>query len=136
MKKKAEKHKYDANWIDLRIFPVYVAFTTKKKTFDYMMDWMNVTNPPVFVSEAANAMTHYFAKGPQLTIVVTMFPKDKDMPWEVYVGLMAHECMHVVQEIQEKVGRRSDRETEAYLIQRLLMDCLSIYKMECGALAR
>lgn len=112
-------------------WPVYIGFTTSPKSFAVEMKRLSIKDDIPFVAtEHAHASTHYFrSPGGTLTCIITMpdFNKKKRSR-EQYAALIAHEAMHVIQEMQDELaqGKRLGSEAEAYLIQQIVQECLQV----------
>lgn len=60
--------------------------------------------------------------------VVTLHDRLDDYPWDVIVGVMAHECVHVLQFVEERIGSDLGIEGQAYLVQHMLMWLIGVYE--------
>lgn len=110
-------------------FPVHIGFTTCPKAFNREVKRLKIEGDVSFLaSDHASATTHYFRNdASSLCCIIAMPPQTKDKSREQYASLLAHEALHVVQEMRDlNGGEPFDRETEAYLLQMIVQDCLQI----------
>lgn len=110
-------------------FPVHIGFTTDERAFNREVRRLGIEGDvPFLASEIASATTHYFRNSHgSLCCIITMPPYGDDKSREQYAALLAHEALHVVQQMRElNAGDPFDRETEAYLLQMIVQDCLQI----------
>ncbi len=108
-------------------FPGFVGFTTDQKAFKRELKRLAVTEPVDFLATArANATTHYFEREGSTTAIITM-GKPKNVSFEQYAALAAHEAVHVVQALWQDIGEKKPGwEAEAYLVQHIVQFCLQI----------
>jgi len=106
-------------------WPIYVGFTQSPKAFRKEMKRLAISNPPEFLgSTHANATTHVLERNGTLTCIIT-FGKTKGRPVEQIAGLIAHEAVHVAQELWAAIGEhKPGAEAEAYLVQMITQCCL------------
>lgn len=116
----------EISYYSMGAWPFYVGFTMSPKAFKKEMKRLAIDDPPSFLgSTHANATTHILEKGGTLTCIITMEKQGKDRPIEQIAGLLAHEAVHVVQELWHNIGERSPgSEAEAYLVQMITQCCL------------
>lgn len=107
-------------------WPLFVGFTTSKKAFTKEIKRLAVPRPVPFMgSGLASATTHYFVKDGTTTCIITMAKFGKKKPVEQIAGLIAHEAVHVAQELWCAIGEKEPgREAEAYLVQMITQCCL------------
>jgi len=109
-------------------WPCYVGFTIKQEEFDAEMKRLKVDDAPQWLNPGAAATTHFLGKYDMLTIIVCMQRAPKRSREQI-AALIAHEAVHVMQEMQEhfyKSGKFDD-ETQAYLVQYLVQNFLYEY---------
>lgn len=107
-------------------WPIYVGFTTSRKAFRKEMKRLNVVPAPDFIAnDHSHATAHYFtAPNGGLTCIITM-EKPGKRPIEQIAGLIAHEAVHVAQQLWENIGEaKPGDEAEAYLVQMITQCCL------------
>lgn len=108
-------------------WPIYVGFTDSPKAFRKEMKRLKVANPPEFILNShSNATAHTLEFEGSLTTIITMEPA-KGKPVEQVAALIAHEAVHVAQQLWEHIGEdRPGREAEAYLVQMVTQCCLEV----------
>ena len=117
------------NYIHMGQWPCFVGFTTSKDDFQKELKRLDVKEEVPFLgSEQANATTWTFNSKGKVVHIICMEPFSRRVSREVYAALVAHECVHVLQLIQEDyAGKRSlGCEADAYLVQYLVQEILSI----------
>lgn len=111
-------------------WPVYFGFTTSPKAFKREVKRMGVkSDVPFFARERANATTHFFVTPEGASCVIITMPKvAKGQPHSQYAALVAHEALHVIQEMHRELNKGASfgDEADAYLIQSLVQNCLQI----------
>lgn len=116
-------------YFNLGAWPVFVGFTTCEKAFAAEMRRLGIDNVSFFGRSSANATTHILEKHGTLCFVITAEPfKSHKISCEAYAALIAHEAMHVIQEMQQVLacGKSLGDEAEAYLIQQIVQECLQV----------
>lgn len=104
-------------------FPIFVGFTNSPKAFAKEMKRMSVSGVD-FVNPGSNATVHTLSKDGSTVCIITM-EKAKDKSPEMVAALIAHEAVHVVQELWDAIGEHEPgREAEAYLVQQIVQSCL------------
>ena len=75
----------------------------------------------------AAAATHYFTNCGALNCIIYMPKPSRKISKECYAALVAHEALHVVQEIRFELNKDKPfcRESEAYLLQMIVQECLA-----------
>ena len=118
----------DIKYFNMGMWPVYVGVTTCEKSFNKEMKRLKIKGVSFLARESTNATTHFFDKpGRATAILITVRPFDKKKnSREQYAALIAHEAMHVVQDMQRQLaaGNSLGDEAEAYLIQQIVQECL------------
>jgi hypothetical protein len=120
-----------ARWCDKNLFksPVYYGLCLTERSFLEEMKRLKVSNPPAWISnEHSDGTTHFFTKadGKLCAVVCLRINKGRN-PVEI-VGLLAHEGVHIWQEIKDRIGEHSpSKEFEAYsiqwIVQQLVDEC-------------
>ena len=117
-------------YFNMGAWPVYVGFTTDEKAFAREMKRLDIDDPDFLGHENAGATTHmYTAKGKSDTYIITIVPFNaRKVSREQYAAILAHEAMHVVQDMRRRLakGESLGDEAEAYLIQQIVQECLQI----------
>lgn len=105
-------------------WPVYVGFSSSPKAFEREMKRINIKGCSFLNSTHANATTHFLTCDDGLTCIIAL-GDTKDRSKEQVAALIAHEAMHVVQEMWSHLGETNPgRECEAYLVQHIVQNCL------------
>jgi len=108
-------------------WPVYCGFTTSPKKFEREMSRLSITDQKFIATDYANATTHILTKEGVLTFIITM-AYEKKRSIEQVASMIAHEAVHVAQEMWQQFGEREPgREAEAYLVQHVVQCCLQEY---------
>lgn len=110
-------------------WPCYVGFSTDPDAFAREMERLRVDNPPQFVtSEYGHACTHFLFNRDMLTVIVTIKRQSKRMREQI-AALIAHEAVHVMQEMQRQffASGKFDDENQAYIVQYLTQQFLIEY---------
>ncbi|MFA6031805.1 MAG: hypothetical protein WC889_02760 [Myxococcota bacterium] len=107
-------------------WPAYVGCTTSRKAFKRELKRLGIAEPVEFLASThANASTHFFRCEGTLTCIIAFQKVSKDRPVEQVAALVAHEAVHVVQELWSSIGETEPgREAEAYLVQMITQCCL------------
>lgn len=108
-------------------WPYYVGFTTSAEDFAAEMKRLKVDPPPDFLTHGrAGATTHFFQSPNQSCMaIICVEPASRRRSRECYASIIAHEAMHVVQDMQRELGELG-KEAEAYLIQSMVLNGLQI----------
>lgn len=108
-------------------WPVYIGFTTCEKAFAAEMKRLKVTDVNFLGTARASATTHILPNCGSLCFIITTRPFQQcKVPKEGYAALIAHEAVHVIQEMREGLARGESLgiEAEAYLVQQIVQECL------------
>jgi hypothetical protein len=106
-------------------WPIYVGFTTSKKAFAKEMKRLDAGKTAFLARSGANATTHHLRKDNSTCCIITLDKTGGST--EQIAALIAHEAVHVAQELWENIGEDSPgRESEAYLVQHIVQFCLQI----------
>lgn len=116
------------HWMHPGQWPVYIGFCTDEGAFQRCMKRMKVDDPPPWITNGSNATTHTRVKGNGgTTFVICIRPQTRKHSREQYAALIAHESLHVVQEMERTLypSGRFDDESSAYLLQHIVQHCLT-----------
>lgn len=116
-------------WANMGQWPVYLGFTMSPDDFAEAVKRMDIEQDVPFLGRAgANATTHTFERRGTLTFIITLEKSTRRHSKEQVAALIAHEAMHVVQQMTRELaqGLRFDDESEAYLLQHIVQHCLQI----------
>lgn len=108
-------------------YPVYIGFTDCPQAFAREVKRLKIDDPPQMLGhERANMTTHIFENKGTLCFIIAAQPYTRKVSREQYAALIAHEAMHVVQEMQRELARGNvfDDESGAYLLQHITQHCL------------
>lgn len=109
-------------------WPVYVGFTTSPKAFAREIRRMDIEGGDDFLaSDYASATTHMFnAPCGMRCYIICMPPFEDSETREQYAALLAHEGLHVIQDMHDCLNRGESfgREADAYLLQMVVQECL------------
>jgi len=114
-------------YFEMGQWPLQVGFTMDPKAYDAELERIRVHPDvrPEFPSNEAHASFFPHPEGGELTCIVAM-ASDLDRTDPEVIGLIAHECMHIVQELWKFIGETNPGdETEAYLLGYLVQLCVS-----------
>lgn len=115
------------HWLQTGQWPCYIGFTTDEGAFRRCMKRMDVSDPPQWIMGGANATMHTFERpSGGTTFIICMTPHNRKVSREQYAAMIAHEALHVVQEMERTyyTGGRFDDESSAYLLQHIVQHCL------------
>lgn len=109
--------------------PIHYALCVSQKQFDAELRRLGRT-PEQGVNDGAGATTNIFkAPNGRLCALVCLF--DHSLDYEQIASLLAHEAVHLFQEIKKNIGERDpSAEFEAYCIQRITQNLLYAYKKQ------
>lgn len=116
-------------WANMGQWPVFLGFTMSPDDFAEAVKRLGVEEDvPFLVRSGANATTHTFERRGALTFIITLQKPARRLSKEQVAALIAHEAMHVVQQMTRELaqGLRFDDESEAYLLQHIVQHCLQI----------
>lgn len=114
-------------YFNLGPWPVYVGFTLCEKAFDTEMKRLKIENVNFQAHERAAMTTHFFTNKNNLCCIIAACPYNpRQATREMYAALIAHEAVHVVQEMSHELSRGEclGKEAEAYLVQQIVQECL------------
>lgn len=119
-----KKDKPRIRYFNMGAWPVYVGFTASADAFAKEMKRLSVKEPDRFVNDRANATTHFLENDGTLTCIITL-GATKGRSKEQIAAIVAHEAVHVAQELWRHLGERNPGdEQEAYLVQQITQECL------------
>ncbi len=117
----------ELRYFNLGPWPVYCGFTTCEKAFQKEMKRLKVNDINFLGSEHSNATTHILNNKGTFCFIITCQPFNaRRQSKEQYAALIAHEAVHVIQEMQQELARGKSLgvEAEAYLVQQIVQECL------------
>lgn len=110
-------------------YPVHIGFTTSEDAFRRELKRLKVSGDHrALQHDRANATTHFLTNRTSLTCIIVMQPPTPRISKEQYASLVAHEALHVIQEMRSELNQGDcfDHESEAYLLQHIVQCCLQI----------
>ena len=113
------KKKTAIKWIDRSLIesPSCIGLCLSKKDFKAEMKRLKVPNPPKWITDGKDGMTHFFSYRGRETAIVCI--KQHNKPIET-VGLIIHEAVHIYQYIKQNLNENNpSKEFEAYSIQTI-----------------
>lgn len=130
MSKKSEDPHPDLHYLNLGPWPYYLGITTSPKAFAAEMKRLKMDRATKFLArDNANASVHFFNQRGKSCAIITIHPFDKKIASrEMFAALIAHEAMHIIQDMQAQLaGDKSlGTEAEAYLMQQIVQEALQI----------
>lgn len=112
-------------YVDLGIWPYFVGFTFCEEAFARELKRLRVTKEIVWIDDGSDACTHHLSKGGQRMSMVCIRRPQRRHSKEQYAAMVAHEAVHVVQEMRDELGDLGS-EAEAYTVQHIIQDVLQI----------
>lgn len=109
-------------------WPVFVGFTTSEDAYYRETRRLKVAEPTSFIKNTHSCATvHFFvSEGGTSTMIICAQPfRAKRSSREQYAALLAHEAVHVIQDMREQLGDLGC-EAEAYLVQQIVQESLQI----------
>lgn len=112
-------------YLNLGPWVYFVGFTTDEAEVDREARRLRMPGPIETVPGAA-ATTHIFTReGHPGTAIIRIVPPSRRQSREQYAAMLAHEAVHVVQDMRAMLGDLG-KEAEAYLVQFIVQSCLQI----------
>lgn len=114
-------------YLNMGPWPVFVGITACEKTFQAEMKRLKIENIQFLGHSNAGATTHSFVNHSSLCCIIAIVPfSPQQNSKEQYAALLAHEAMHVIQEMRNELagGKYLGDEAEAYLMQQIVQDGL------------
>jgi hypothetical protein len=110
-------------------WPVYIGFTVSSIAFEREMKRLKIGKDVSFLVHGnAAATTHFFINKRSLCCIIAMSPPSAKQNKAMYAALLAHEALHVIQEMRDELnkGQPFGNESESYLLQMIVQECLMI----------
>jgi ribosomal protein L30E len=117
--------KSKVHYLNTGPWPWYIGFTTDEDAFQREMKRLHVKDAGPGVKAGSNAATHHLVNGSTNMAIIVMCPPSRKASKEQYASLLAHEAVHVVQEMRDKLGDLGS-EAEAYLVQQIVQEGLQV----------
>lgn len=107
-------------------WPYFVGFTTDEEAFQRELRRLKIRTPTQAVNDRANATTHFLVRDGGSSAAIIVMPKPtRQMSREQYAALVAHEAVHVLQDMREGLGKLGE-EAEAYIVQGIVQESLQV----------
>lgn len=135
-KSKIKPKVIDPLWLDRALFvnSQYYTLCTTEAQFHKILKYLNVPKDqwPPFVSNGANATTHYFVNShSKKKSTVVCMPPNPEMSNAQIVALLCHEAVHIWQATRKHYGeRKPSSELEAYAVQSLTQRLVEEYERQ------
>lgn len=107
--------------LDIGPYPIKAYYTPTKKSWHRLLKKLGLTDEPYPIDDSAGKCCIYKnpKNGDPICIIVIAPPGDHEL--HSMLGVIAHECMHVWQEVRARIGEEFPSiEFEAYTIQSLV----------------
>jgi hypothetical protein len=114
----------------LIVAPVSWALCVSEKQFRKLLKRIDLARDlwPAFVNPNAHATAHFLERGDRGLAIVCIVP-DKSRTREQVHALIAHEAVHVWQDVRRRIGEKEpSSEFEAYAVQSIVQDLLCDYR--------
>lgn len=108
-------------------YPVHIGFTTSEEAFRREIKRLKIPEDVPFLGrERANATMHTLVKGSSVIYIIAMQPPTRKIGKEQYAALVAHEALHIIQDMRSELNQNKpfDKESECYLLQHIVQHCL------------
>lgn len=113
-------------WCERGWMPFYYGFCPSEKAWRRTMGRMGLSEVP-YPKAAAHCMSFDNPHGDRCSIVTVNEANDKKLASGI-IGLIAHEAMHVWQELMERIGESApSSEWGAYSYQAIFQELLEAY---------
>lgn len=109
-------------YFDVTPIPAHIGLCTDRESFFKEMQRLDIVDETDFVSPGADATTRVFLspEGGDILIMVTIdLMENLHEDIDVLCGLIAHEALHVAEDIKNETGVDGNSEFRAYLIGSL-----------------
>jgi hypothetical protein len=119
-------------YLQMGPWPGFIGLCFDERVFRNEMKRLKVKEPGNFLgSKLANATLHHLVSNSGQVVYLLTLGSTKGRTKEQVAGLVAHEAMHVIQQMQEDIagGKSLGHEAEAYLVQMIVQEALqSLWK--------
>lgn len=116
-------------WLHTGQWPLFIGICCDEKAFRAKIASLGMEYNDDFIPERGHAATHYFMHPDQglIQIMAIRTPKKTGRTPESYASLVAHEAVHMLQELKERISPHEPfgREAEAYFVQHVVMEALA-----------
>lgn len=106
-------------------WPVRVGYCKSEEAWLRECRRLKIKNPPPWVSPTADATCHHYDDNDGQPISIICCPRHKGRSVVDLAGLIAHEAVHVTQDLWNFIGeKKPGAEAEAYFTQSVVVFCL------------
>ena len=117
--------------LELGPYPIEAYYAPTKKSWHRLLRKLNLEDEPY--SKGVGMMTTYHPHGEQTNPICIITVNCEGMDNCVRVGIIAHECVHVFQELIERIGENvPSPEFEAYTIQSMVTNVVWAWEKTFG----
>lgn len=120
-----------AKWLDrIAMLLPYLSLCTTEKQYLKAVKHLAIKSPSPWLSSNHGASMHTFTTHEKITCIVCI-KIDKKRPFAVTAGMLAHEAVHVMQELFESIGEKQPgHETEAYAVENCTRVLIEEYERQ------
>lgn len=112
-------------YLNMGPYPCFLGFTMSPKAFRRELKRLDVGETDFLGRSSANATTHILEHPKRETCFIIALRKPKAASVEQVAALVAHEAVHVAQDLWRAIGEQNPgHEAEAYLVQHIVQFCL------------
>lgn len=115
-------------------WPYYVGFTCEAEAFDREMRRLKVDEAGTAIANSHSNATTHFLRNHAANMAIICIERPGKVSKEQYASLVAHEAVHVLQDMQRQLGELGS-EAEAYIVQHIVQHALQI-AWKTGRVAR
>lgn len=111
-------------WLDMDFWPCFVGFCDKPKHYFKFLKELGATDDHYLPDHADAAVKALYNGGKRIYLLLIDRDQFAKYSKTERTGLLAHECVHILQEMRESIGDLGS-EGEAYTMQRILMSAMT-----------
>ena len=129
-KKKTDRKKGKISWCHRTLVsaPIHYALCTSEDAFNKEVKRLSYQYPIDWLGDGVKACTHFFEADEGGTLAIVCIPVDIPYGMPEVAGLLAHEGMHVWQEVLKVTGEdKPSSEFEAYSVQHIVHNLMAAY---------
>jgi hypothetical protein len=109
--------------------PIYYALCTSQKDYEKELKRIGINPQPGITGSQGATLNMMTSKDGKECAIICIFNHTLD--YEQIASMLAHEAVHLFQEIKENIGERNpSAEFEAYCIQCITQNLLYAYKKQ------
>jgi len=107
-------------------YPVRIFFVPTRADWDAVMRDVGIAGESY--AQQGGQVTSATCEGHEDRIFICFGDQCDKSTWEEVVGVMAHECVHVLQNVEESINGKLGDEPQAYFVQSLLLWLIAEYR--------